>query len=117
MREREKVQTVTPRCLGMWRLDSVVKGGRTVQEMVVVVNIYIYIFTRGYKTPTQCPQNKQTKTFRPYRPELKCVAPWAPAGPIRPKYWHPLKAQARPQLGPGTKPEAKYFASHSETKY
>ena len=38
-------RTVTPRCLGMWRLDSVVKCGRTVQEMVVVIKIYIFTYT------------------------------------------------------------------------
>ena len=47
-------RTVTPRCLGMWRLDSVVKGGRTVQEMVVVVKIYIFIY-KGLQNPNTVP--------------------------------------------------------------
>ena len=49
-----KDRTVTPRCLGMWRLDSVVKGGRTVQEMVVVIqNICIYL--QGAINPNTVP--------------------------------------------------------------
>src|SRR4029434_9335094 len=57
--------------------------------------------------------NKTNQTFRLYSTELQCLAPWAPAWPIRPKYQRPSQAQARPKLGPGTQPEAKYITSRT----
>src|SRR4029434_9827275 len=49
-------RTVTPRCLGMLRLDWVVKCGRTAQKMVVVIKKYILIYFPGdsfRSTPNQ----------------------------------------------------------------
>src|SRR4029434_7736608 len=86
-------RTVTPRCLGCgdWT------GWLSVEEQcrrwwLSYKNIYIYLHGDYKPQHTAHKRNKQM---------------------IRHKYRHPLQAQARPKLGPGTQPEAKYITSRT----
>src|SRR4029434_4328895 len=107
-----KDRTVTPRCLGMWRLDSVVKCGRTVQEMVVVIKIYIYLFTRGYKPQHRAHKiNKQKHSDSTHRNSSAWHAGHL-LGRLGPNTGTCSRPKPGPRLGPDTKPEAKYIASH-----
>ena len=69
-----------PTLFGMWRLDWVVKCGRTAHEMVVVIKyIYTHLFTKGSSSPRHVPKHKTNNTYRPYSQVLQYSAPWAHA--------------------------------------
>ena len=96
-----KDRTVTPRCLGMWRLDWVVKCGRTAHEMVVVIKyIYIHLFTKGSSSPRHVPKHT-THTYRPYSQVLQYSVPWTPACP-KVQSQAPVRPRPGPNLGTET---------------
>ena len=85
---------------------------------MVVFHIKIYIFIyKGYKPQHSAHKiNKQKHLGRTYRNS----SAWHPGhllGRLGPNTGTFSRPKPGPKLGPGTKPEAKYIASHTENKH